>query len=1064
MRKTIHLLISLFLLFGPPAWAEKNSAQYLDLKSRENFESMKLTFTAAQRAWLHKKQVLNVAVWLPNQPPVSFVAEGNVFEGIAADYLRLLAVNLGLEIQVIRYSNRDSAINAIHEGSADLMVDLTGALQEKNIYLAESVGFQKNIPVLVIAEHQTASSQNSTMPETVALSEGYLSDALIHTWFPEIKIKRFKSASEAISSLFSGQSSAFIDETTTASFLMNRHFVNMLQKVKNLPEQEKGNHFVVQRKNTVLLSLINQVLLAIPDARHSAILRQWSLAFDLPALTLTAPEKAWLQANKQTTVSVNPNFAPFTLLNSNNKLLGVSADILQLIQRHTGLSVKIEPVDNDKRMIESLEAGESDMAIAVNLDTTFSDKLLLTRPFITAPYAIISRSDTDLFSLHHKNTISVAIPEGNQATIEQNGQLPPIKWTIVNDIHLGMQMVLEGKVDAVVYNLIGANQLIERDYSGQLKVLERFGKSQARIGFAVKRSAPELFSLLDKSLASIPPREIAWLINKWILPPDSAPIKESYNRKPLYLTLSLAGLLLITALWWISKLRRDARIRQQLQTALSREKENAERANRAKSEFLATMSHEIRTPVSAIIGLLELVNLPQQQQNEQADAIRVAYESAQSLLGLIGDILDLAKIESGNLELTPGWVNLNHLVAPVVRIFEGLARKKNLQLVWQGEPLPAVQAWTDEPRFKQILSNYLSNAIKFTDTGEITVNAWVANHTPAHLTLHVTVQDTGIGISAEDQQVIFRPFIQLEAGKRQSGTGLGLAISRELLHKMDGNMKIHSQPGVGTTIHLQLNLDIRPAPPTTKIVPLPNTVTPMLNILIVDDHPTNQMLLRYQLSHLNHRVTEASNGLEALDLLTFETFDVIITDNNMPGMDGITLTRFLRDAGNDVIIFGLTANAQPEERVRGIEAGMNDCLFKPLRLEQLKSLLQSVCAADAQPLPVANVLDIEMINALVDNDKALLKQLLSRTKEENESDLARALNFAQNLEWEGVMKCMHRIYGAAQIIGARQVENLCQRVSDACRQVNNKALIDEELTELGRVIKQLNNAMDTHVR
>lgn len=620
-------------------------------------------------------------------------------------------------------------------------------------------------------------------------------------------------------------------------------------------------------------------------------------------------------------------------------------------------------------------------------------------------------------------------------------------------------MVRDGQIDAVVYNLIGANQLIARDYSGQLKVLGRFGEKPARIGFAVNRSSPELYSLLEKVLAALPPREVSRLINKWHHPPDTTLIKAALDQKPFSMVLSVVIILLLAALFWILKLRSDARIRQQLQIALTQERENAERANRAKSEFLATMSHEIRTPVSAIIGLLELVDLHQQQKNDQADAIRVAYESAQSLLGLIGDILDLAKIESGNLELAPAWVSLNQLIAPVVRIFDGLARKKNLHLSWQSENLPVVQVWTDEPRLKQILSNYLSNAIKFTDTGEITVHAWVTDSHHSHLTLHVTIQDTGIGIAEKDQQAVFRPFIQLETGKQQWGTGLGLAISQELLHKMAGNMKIHSQPGVGTTIHLELRLECRPELIRTTIPPHRDAIIPTLRILIVDDHPTNQMLLRYQLNHLNHHVTEASNGFEALERFTTQPFDVVITDNNMPGMDGLTLTRHLRKVNNSIAIFGLTANAQPEERLIAIEAGMDDCLFKPLRLEQLKTLLQGVSRELPEEPALAEVLDINMLMQMVNQDTGLLNQLLSRTKEENARDITRAKGFAESQQWGQVAICIHRIYGAAQIIGAHQVEGLCQCATHAPSDPEMLA----GLEELDRAIQKLSDAIDTHL-
>jgi len=330
----------------------------------------------------------------------------------------------------------------------------------------------------------------------------------------------------------------------------------------------------------------------------------------------------------------------------------------------------------------------------------------------------------------------------------------------------------------------------------------------------------------------------------------------------------------------------DISERRQLIEELQTAKEQADAANRAKSTFLATMSHEIRTPMNAVIGMLELALKRADKGELDRSAIEVAYGSARELLDLIGDILDIARIESGRLALNPERANLRQLVESVVRVFDGLARQKNLVLLLELDSQINTDVLVDPLRFKQILSNLISNAIKFTPQGQIRITLQAENtRDPQQIQLHLTVQDSGIGISIEDQQRLFEPFAQVDNNGQlaRTGAGLGLVICRSLCEMMGGSLTLDSELGNGTQINLDLMLTTLDPMADPPIQAAPAAVTDQpLNILIVDDHPANRLLMCEQLSYLGHHCQVAENGAHGLEHWLSGSFDLVVVDWNAP--------------------------------------------------------------------------------------------------------------------------------------------------------------------------------------
>lgn len=499
----------------------------------------------------------------------------------------------------------------------------------------------------------------------------------------------------------------------------------------------------------------------------------------------------------------------------------------------------------------------------------------------------------------------------------------------------------------------------------------------------------------------------------------------------------------------------------QLMQQLQVEKDKAIDANRAKSTFLASMSHEIRTPVSAIMGFLELLATHSQSPAEEKESVQLAYATAQSLLGLIGDVLDMEKIESGNFELAPEWVDLASLLAATVSSFEGVAALKNLRLSVDYRLGTAQALWLDPQAVKQVLANLLSNAIKFTVEGgvEVIVQTHAQGADQTRLTL--SVKDSGTGISPQEQQHLFKPFSQTKGGKQHTGSGLGLTICRELVERMAGSLEMTSQPGRGTTMTVTLttavaDLDKVAAVSFTPKAPVSGAKA--LKIVIADDHPTNRLLLRRQLDTLGYRVDEATDGVEALAMLEAKPYDLLITDLNMPNMDGMTLTRRVREFNQHIIIWGLTANAQAEEKERCLAMGMNLCLFKPIDLPQLEAALQGV-AAPSTVEPLSEFVDMATLQTLSLGDNALMRQMLEQSRQENDKDLEAARQALELRDWSTLQRHLHRINGTAQLLGATSLQRLSEALENALATQQHGAVIDEGMRNLEQLLQGLNAAI-----
>ncbi len=749
------------------------------------------------------------------------------------------------------------------------------------------------------------------------------------------------------------------------------------------------------------------------------------------SVDFTPAEKAWLAAHPLIRVGAETNYAPYEFQDSRGHFAGVVRDYMELLKRRLGVRFQVQQMADFAAVENKLRKREVDVVLALAPTSDREEYLLFTRPYLHYVNVIVTRDDfgfvTGLRDLALER-VGVVVGHSSQQLISL--AYPSSRVTAYPDLLDGLMAVSTGKADGLVDDIFPIVFNIRYHQISNLKIATPLEKVLQPKGFsvAVRKDWPELVTILNKVLSNITHEEEREISQKWL----SVRYESKVDYRAIWTSLAIFSAILLAAVLWITVLNKQRK-------ALVAARAEAEAANRAKDQFLASMSHELRTPLHAILGYADLIREGTLTEPAREDALATIAGSGRHLLSVINDLLDLSRIRSGHLELNPTTVQLPALLEEIAAMVRVDAQRKGLAFVLDAPPdLPAlVQA--DDKRIRQILLNLLGNAIKFTDAGRVILSVQANPVADGQIQLRVSVEDTGMGIAPEDRTRIFAPFEQTEQGRRrEAGVGLGLAISQELAHRMGGTIDVDSRPGSGSQFRFTVVLPLvheqeTAVPARMQIVGYEGR---RRSILVADDQEENRQLLRRMLESLGFDVALAGDGREAVAAVRERRPDLIVMDLRMPEMSGFEAARAIRSSPGleTVPLMAASASTADLEHAEADPETFAACLRKPFQTTDLidaieRSIHLQWRYADADAAVAAE--EEPPQTQLIAPPPDVLAALLELTRL---GKLVRVEQIALELEQESALRPFaRRVYGLARRLDEERLVALLEECLGAHR-------------------------------
>ena len=747
-------------------------------------------------------------------------------------------------------------------------------------------------------------------------------------------------------------------------------------------------------------------------------------------------EQSWIDAHPIVRFSIHEKYAPYLDQASNRESPGVFRTLLSKIEECTRQQYVPVWRKTDQEGLKQLGNGEVDFIID---PPSINDQILkfgsLSEAIFWGYDAVVTQASNKLDS----PSVNIAYFDRGfeSAPSQTNGQskdnVRPPKDLI--------QSLIKSAIEALVMPIRLARQFIHRSQNVELKIDGLYSRDPFAYRWLISNHDEPLHDVLGHFLNDLDPIASRQL---FAFGDEPKPIST------ILPWLSAISVLIIGGLMFY-QLQRKYFHQKRATFELLRSKNLAEKANAAKSAFLATMSHEIRTPMNAILGVQELLLGSEQFPQKDKPLLKSAQASAEALLGMLNQVLDISKIEAGKLTLNLEPCNPHQLIMDIHAAFSIVAKKEGLLLHTSIDPRIAEVLMIDSLRLRQVLQNLLSNAIKFTTEGEVYFSITVLADDHAGQLLEFRVIDTGVGMGSDQIKLALQAFEQLPAtqesylSEQKRGTGLGLTITNHLVNSMNSHLYFESAPGFGSNIHFSV------AFPRTSIaatqaadfVSLKSSTTGLISkrpgrkncgihALVVEDHPASRQILSLQLEALGINTCICENATVALELIKDHHFDLMLTDQSMPGMQGSELAKQIRSLGNrDLIIIGVTADIYAlDSRHQFLSAGMNGVLIKPLSLGALENELMRyfessknlTCSNEAYSFDAFSNLIKEdphqIIVILEEVEKVHLDALMQLRRNNNQAPLDEAQ----------FQSLVHKVKGGAQLLQATQFVQACQEL------------------------------------
>ena len=723
-----------------------------------------------------------------------------------------------------------------------------------------------------------------------------------------------------------------------------------------------------------------------------------------PARAQTLPvftdeEQRWINAHPVVRYAADTRLSPLEYV-EHGRYKGLMAEYLDAVARKSGLRFELEPTRDWQEAQQAFLDGKVDMfpnASAQRTTREVGARLRLTDPFFVAQTIIVTRADAPIV-LRMKDL------DGKVAAVRGGGtyahvfadRYPGVRVLATREPMESLDAVISGEAYAAIGSDAVFLPMLHRRHASRLSISGTVGDLLYIAQMGIRADLPLLHAIVAKSLGSLSAVETGQMNDRWLAQTDfGEPSLLSIVRYRLPQLLMLLGAVVLLG-WFAWR----ARVAQRA----------AQKSERTKSHFLAVMSHEIRTPMNAVLASIELLEHTPMDARQKRFT-RTASAAAEALLSLLDDVLDLSKLDARRLALELIRTDVDALAQKVAQVARMNAQDKQLVIEVRTRNPSGRQVLIDPTRLRQVLLNLVGNAVKFTECGRIDVTLELLDDGDMNALLTVRVCDTGIGIAPSQQAAIFDAYAQADNAttRRFGGTGLGLTICKELVTLMGGEIRLTSRLGAGTSV--EFSLPVRLAPPaqaSSKHAAAAHGMPSFgaaATVLVVEDHPGNQFIIAEQLRTLGYEARIEADGVAALVALEPpHPFALVLMDCHMPGMNGYEATRRIRarerqTGASHLPVIAISAATDLAHLEKCMDSGMGGVLKKPLRLDELSSMLQLWLGAAPSPPPPGSTVPPQMHEAMAEDLAALRRAFAA-------GDTLLAARHA------------HRIKGAASMVDA----------------------------------------------
>lgn len=913
-----------------------------------------LTLTPEEKAWLKENPVIKVANE-DDWPPFDYSENGKA-QGLTISYVDLLLEKLGVKAEYVNGHSWNELLEKSKNYELDLMPCIWYA-KERTEFLTYTSPYISNPQVIVVNKKNKSITKVSDLKgKKVAFIEDYATKDKILEAYPEIIPVAVKSPLEALLLVNIGSADACIDSLGLVSYQIDKNLLSGLKIVGRLEMdgvENVNNLYMAVRKDWPLFnSALQKAMNSISEDEKLALHDKWLVKIEADTkgeFKLLPGEKSWLEKQSKIRLGYNRNMAPLQYQGINKDVKGIVGEYLGSLEKSIERDFTQKGFQSIDKALESLKSGEVDL-VSTMLKTG-EKELIFTDPFIKIPIVVVTKAKSgllvDLKALQGKSVGFIG-SSGVSSKISSEVDLSDVSF--FTDLDSAFLALESGQIEAFCGDLATVTYKLKKVEDHNLAIALTSSHFM-EVGFALRKDWNSMATILNRYIASIPEQKKMEIEHRWY----NIFIEESFSWSNYWKEILLISISLIMIfcgfIFWNRSLSKEIEHRLEVEESLVKARQQAEKSDQAKSEFLAMMSHEIRTPLNGIIGMSELLS-ESDLTKEQKKECDIILSSGKGLLSIINDILDFSKIEAGKMSIEKHPFNFIDTLEAAINLYQNSASTKGLFLNLEIDKKIFGSYKGDQGRIKQVLLNLISNAIKFTSEGGVTVKVSLLKSEAKRETLKIEVKDTGIGIPQSVQSKLFQQFSQADASttRKYGGTGLGLAISKKIVDLMNGIIYLESEEGKGSSFIIEI---IFPKASTLvsseKKKEAESHSAEKMSVLLAEDNIVNQKIAVKVLSKMGCEVTVAENGAKALQMLSELEPDIIFMDCHMPELDGYQTTAEIRkeEKFNSIPIVAMTANALQGDKEKCLAAGMNDYISKPIDKKVLIDILKKYSKKDS---------------------------------------------------------------------------------------------------------------------